>query len=247
MQTPFGNHRLRGTIVSNMAGSNGRRARHDGPPTTVEERVFWQQGLRRVAGLDEVGRGPWAGPVYAAAVVLPVAPDELAALSEVRDSKRLSERRRERLAVEIQAVALAVAVGRAEADEIDELGIVAATRLAMRRALAGLELSPQALILDALRLPQIPLPQRAFPRADALSLSVAAASIVAKVARDRWMVDTADVAYPGYGFAQHKGYGTQQHRVALERLGVCPLHRRSFRPIADRVRTADVAECGDLG
>ena len=219
-----------------MAGSNVRSAGQNGPPTIEVEAALWQQGLRRVAGLDEVGRGPWAGPVYAAAVVLPDAPERLNALSEVRDSKRLSARRRERLAGEIQAIALAVSVGRAEVDEIDDIGIVPATRLAMRRALADLSDAPHALILDALLLPQIPLPQRAFPRADALSLSVAAASIVAKVARDHWMVETADVAFPGYGFAQHKGYGTRRHREALDRLGVCPLHRRSFRPIADRIR-----------
>lgn len=211
------------------------RVPHTGPPTIEAEQVFWQQGCNRVAGLDEVGRGPWAGPVYAAAVVLPQTSDDLDTLSGVRDSKKLTARRRELLSEQIVAVASAVGIGVADAQEIDALGIVPATRLAMRRALAQLTVSPQALILDAIRLPQIPLPQQAFPRADALSLSVAAASIVAKVARDRWMVETAEVAYPGYGFAQHKGYGTRQHQAALDRLGVCPLHRRSFRPIASRL------------
>ena len=208
---------------------------HDGSPTIEVEQAFWQQGFTRVAGLDEVGRGPWAGPFYAAAVVLPNCPDALKILSDVRDSKRVSARRRERLSEEIVDVALTVGIGAADVDEVDALGIVPATRLAMRRALARLDVLPQALVLDALRLPQIPLPQRAFPRADALCLSVAAASIVAKVARDHWMIETAEVEYPGYGFAQHKGYGTRQHQAALDRLGVCPLHRRSFRPIAMRL------------
>jgi ribonuclease HII len=130
---------------------------------------------------------------------------------------------------------MAVGVGSATEQEIDALGIVPATRMAMHRALAALDVSPDALILDALRLPDIALPQKAFPRADAHSLSVAAASIVAKVVRDRWMAEIAEVDYPGYGFARHKGYGTRQHREALERLGVCPIHRRSFRPVALRL------------
>ena len=208
---------------------------HGGAPTIEAEQSFWQQGFIRVAGLDEVGRGPWAGPVYAAAVVLPNCPDDLEILSDVRDSKKLSAKRRELLLEQIVDAALAVGIGAADVDEVDVLGIVPATRLAMRRALARLDAPPQALILDAIRLPRISLPQCAFPRADALCLSVAAASIVAKVARDHWMIETADVEYPGYGFAQHKGYGTRQHQAALDRLGVCPLHRRSFRPIAMRL------------
>jgi len=218
-----------------MATPTKNEAFHDGSPTIEVEQAFWQQGFTRVAGLDEVGRGPWAGPVYAAAVVLPNCPDDLEILSDVRDSKRLSARRREHLSEQIVDVALTVGIGAADVDEVDALGIVPATRLAMRRALARLDVPPQALVLDAVCLPQIALPQRAFPRADALCLSVAAASIVAKVARDHWMIETAEVEYPGYGFAQHKGYGTRQHQAALDRLGVCPLHRRSFRPIAMRL------------
>lgn len=210
-------------------------------PTLEVEQSFWDQGFRRVAGLDEVGRGPWAGPVTAAAVVLPVDSVRLGALEAVRDSKALSASMRERLFDCIIEIATAVGIGSATAEEIDEVGIVPATRLAMRRALAQIDpggthhRSPEALILDALRLPEIALPQRAFPRADVRSLSVAAASIVAKVVRDRWMVETAEVAHPGYGFAQHKGYGTRQHREALDHLGVCPIHRRSFRPVAARL------------
>lgn len=204
-------------------------------PTLTTEATFWAQGLARVAGLDEAGRGCWAGPVFAAAVILPQLSDAPAALSGVRDSKQLSALQRETQFAAIAATALAVGVGRAEAAEIDALGIVPATRLAMRRALAALALAPQALIIDALRLPEIALPQQAFPYADALSLSAAAAGIAAKVSRDRWMVEVAEVDFPGYGFAQHKGYGTRQHAAALEQLGVCALHRRSFAPIARRL------------
>jgi len=185
--------------------------------------------------VDEAGRGCWAGPVFAAAVILPPAPAAWEALAGVRDSKRLSARQREAQFVHIAATALAVGVGRAEAAEIDALGIVPATRLAMRRALAQLAPPAEALVIDALRLPEVALPQQAFPYADARSLSVAAAGIVAKVSRDRWMRECAALDFPGYGFAQHKGYGTPQHREALEMLGVCPLHRRTFRPVALRL------------
>jgi ribonuclease HII len=197
--------------------------------------AFWNAGCRYVAGLDEAGRGPWAGPVYAASVVLPRTDDLPPRLEGVRDSKTLSERQRERLLDRIREVALAVGVGWTTAAEIDEIGIVPATHLAMTRALDAMDLAPEALILDALTLPDVALPQRGFPRADAHSLSVAAASIVAKVSRDRWMVDTAEVDHPGYGFARHKGYGTRQHRAALQQLGVCAIHRRSFKPVAARL------------
>lgn len=204
-------------------------------PNTRTEMAFWNAGCRYVAGLDEAGRGPWAGPVYAASVVLPRTDDLPPRLEGVRDSKTLSERQRERLLDRIREVALAVGVGWTTAAEIDEIGIVPATHLAMTRALDAMDLAPEALILDALTLPDVALPQRGFPRADAHSLSVAAASIVAKVSRDRWMVDTAEVDHPGYGFARHKGYGTRQHRAALQQLGVCAIHRRSFKPVAARL------------
>lgn len=205
-------------------------------PTTEAEARFWSQGRLRVAGVDEAGRGAWAGPVYAAAVILPADDETLGVLSAVRDSKTLSALRRERLMVCIEAVALAVGVGRGGREEIDALGIVPATRLAMQRALDALAVVPEALVIDALTLPDVDLPQDAFPYADARSLSVAAAGIVAKVSRDRWMVEVADVRFPGYGFAQHKGYGTRQHREALDRLGVCEIHRKTFRPIAVKMR-----------
>jgi len=205
------------------------------PPTIEAEERFWRQGLVTVAGLDEAGRGPWAGPVWAGAVVLPEMVGIPESLVGVRDSKVLTMQRREVLVERIRDVALAVGDGSASAGEIDALGIVSATRLAMQRAIEALGMMPQALILDAITLPHVALPQDSFPRADARSITVAAASIIAKVLRDRWMVEHAEVQYPGYGFAQHKGYGTRQHQEALDRLGVCPLHRRSFQPIASRL------------
>ncbi|HQE92554.1 MAG TPA: ribonuclease HII [Anaerolineae bacterium] len=201
-------------------------------PTLEAEERFWTQGMWRVAGLDEAGRGAWAGPVVAAAVILPRDDGACAALTGVRDSKQVSPLVRETLAVRIRAVALAVGIGRGEPQEIDALGIVPATRLAMQRALEALSVAPQALVIDALPLPDVDLPQDVFPYADVRSLAVAAASIIAKVSRDHWMVDVAEADFPGYGFAQHKGYGTRQHREALTRLGVCPLHRLTFRPVA---------------
>jgi ribonuclease HII len=213
-------------------------------PTREAEAAFWQQGLTVVAGLDEAGRGPWAGPVCAAAVVLPrdfARPEDLA---DARDSKILSPRRRECLFEEITRMALGVGSAFAEAEEIDALGIVPATRLAMRRALDALDISVQALILDAITLPAVDLPQHAFPRADATSLAVAAAGIVAKVTRDRWMVEVAEPRFPGYGFAQHKGYGTRQHQAALDCLGVCALHRRSFAPVARRLPSPPERDAG---
>lgn len=203
-------------------------------PDLSEERALRTCGYERIAGVDEAGRGAWAGPVYAAAVVLPLdRPDLPDLLAGVRDSKQLTAVQRETLYPLIRKVALAVGVGWAEVEEINTLGILAATRLAMARAIA--QLGPvDALLIDHLRLPEIPLPQRAIPKADQRCLSVAAASIIAKVERDRRMAEL-DREYPGYGFAAHKGYGTPQHRWALERLGPSPLHRRTWRPIASHV------------
>jgi ribonuclease HII len=200
-----------------------------GIPTTEAESRFWAAGFRHVAGLDEAGRGAWAGPVYASAVILP---QSLTGLEGVRDSKALTSRQREDMMRHILDVAVAVGEGCAESQEIDAQGIVPATRLAMCRALDALSVAAQALVIDYLRLPEVPLPQHAFPYADAHSLAVAAAGIIAKVKRDRWMMDVAECTYPGYGFARHKGYGTRQHREGLDTLGVTPIHRRSFRPVA---------------
>ncbi|WP_027882246.1 ribonuclease HII [Meiothermus rufus] len=199
------------------------------------ERDWWQMGLR-VAGLDEAGRGALAGPVTAAAVVLPPCLEGY----PFRDSKTLSPPQRAALAQEIRQVALAWGVGWAEATEIDRLGILKATYLAATRALAQLGLRPQALLTDYLRWQAEWQPYleasflfRAPPKADQNSPSVAAASILAKVARDEHMRQL-EQQYPGYGFAQHKGYGTPAHLKALEELGPCPQHRRSFAPLIQR-------------
>ncbi len=203
-------------------------------PDLIQEGLWWSQGLVRVAGVDEAGRGPWAGPVVAGAVVLPPDPAVARALAGVRDSKQLSPHQRERLFGVIKSLAVSWAAGVVSCQEIDRLGILPATRLAMRQAIDGLNAlggAPQALLVDAVRLPAIPLPQRSLIHGDALSLSIAAASIIAKVTRDQLMREM-DGQYPGYGFARHKGYGTAQHAQALNELGPCPIHRRSFAPVA---------------
>lgn len=210
------------------------------PPTLDEEKRWLAQGFSQVVGLDEAGRGSWAGPVVAAAVVLPLdrllkQPDLLAG---VDDSKRLSPSARERWARRITAVAECVAVGVASTALVDAMGIVPATRLAMRQALGRLGSPPRALLLDALTLPHVPLPQRALVRGDARCLSIAAASIVAKVERDRVMVGLSE-RYPGYGFERNKGYGTAQHRHALVQRGPCPSHRRCFAPLRIYLQTGD--------
>jgi len=202
-------------------------------PNLDEELTLRASGYIHVAGIDEAGRGAWAGPVYAAAVVLPLDRPDLAELLDgVCDSKQLSPAKREALLPVIQDVAEAVGVGWAGPGEVDEMGIVAATRQAMARAVAGLNGEAHALLIDYVRLPHVDLPQRALPKADVHCMSVAAASIVAKVTRDRLMI-ALDADFPGYGFARHKGYGTRQHREALTRLGPSPIHRMSWRPIRE--------------
>jgi len=196
------------------------------------EREIWDAGFVLVAGVDEVGRGAWAGPLVAAAVVLPNDECVLGRLvGRVDDSKRLAPHVRELLLPEVMSVALGVGIGWVAADELDELGLGAANRLAMARAVVDLPLDPSYLLLDYLRLPASNCPQRAIPHGDGASLSIAAASIVAKVTRDRWMAGQ-DGLYRGYGFASHKGYGTAQHRRALAAHGPSPLHRCSFEPVA---------------
>ncbi len=194
-------------------------------PTRTHERQFWQQGLLHVAGIDEAGRGPWAGPVVAAAVMLP----ERCRISGINDSKLVSAVTREALALQIQATALALGVGVVDAATIDEIGIVPATKRAMMAAIAALQTVPQALLIDAVQLDST-LPQVALIRGDQRSLCIAAASILAKTHRDELML-AVDAQYPEYGFAQHKGYGTARHQAALRQHGVTPLHRRSFQPI----------------
>jgi len=200
-------------------------------PDLREEMVFYKQGYRLIAGLDEAGRGSWAGPVAAGAVILPLSHDGLEqALDGVRDSKQLNPSERERLYDVIQTEALAVGVAMVPPDQIDELGIVPATKKAMALAIARLPSPPDFLLVDFLRLPWLDYPQKSIVHGDALCLSIAAASIVAKVSRDRFMVEL-DGQYPGYGFARHKGYGTPQHRAALDRLGPSPIHRFSYAPV----------------
>jgi ribonuclease HII len=200
-------------------------------PSLECEMRLWSMGYRCVAGLDEAGRGAWAGPVVAAAVVLPpLGPRLLQQLAEVRDSKTLTARRRADLFEDIQQRALAWGVGAVSPAEIDAMGIVPATRKAMALALEILSPAADCLLIDHLRLPDLPLPQQSLPKGDARVLSIAAASIVAKVTRDRMMIDL-DFGLPGYGFARHKGYGTPQHQSALVALGPSIAHRLSFAPL----------------
>lgn len=199
-------------------------------PDLSFEFSLWQSGVSLVAGLDEAGRGAWAGPVAAAAVILSPAADLVERLSGVRDSKQMTPRQRGVWAEKIQAAALAWGVGFATAQEIDAVGILPATRLAMQRALAGLGVAPDHLLLDAVRLPAVALPQTPLIKGDCRVLSIAAASVLAKTARDRWM-EKLEIEIPGYYFARHKGYGTAAHRAALAGLGPCEQHRKSFKPI----------------
>ncbi len=198
-------------------------------PNLEIEQPLWQAGYRAIAGLDEAGRGALAGPVAVGVVLLPpAAASLLRTLNGVRDSKQLTPPQRERWAKRIRQVAMDWAVGFASAGEIDRWGIVAAVRLAALRALSALRYPPDYLLTDfQLHLSSLDLPQTSLVDGDALSLTIAAASILAKTARDAYMIEMARL-YPGYGFAQHKGYATQQHRQALQRLGPSPLHRRSF-------------------
>ena len=179
-----------------------------------------------VAGVDEVGRGPLAGPVVTAAVIL----DPENPIDGLMDSKKLSESRREELAVLIKERSLAWSIGRAEVEEIDEINILQATMLAMQRAVAGLSPAPKHALIDGNRCPQLICTAEAIIKGDGLVPSISAASIIAKVSRDNEMVEL-DALYPGYGLAGHKGYPTKAHRDALVELGVTPIHRRSFGPV----------------
>lgn len=181
-----------------------------------------------MAGIDEAGRGALAGPVSAAAVILPSRLDLLQSLSGVRDSKQMTPAQREYWRTQILNLAVGWGIGFASAEEIDLLGILPATRLAAMRALVGLSCLPDHLILDFLFLPDCPLPQTSLVKGDQRSLSVAAASVLAKTARDAELV-ALDAQIPGYGFARHKGYGTAAHCTALAQLGPSPVHRRTFR------------------
>ena len=189
-------------------------------PTTPEHRL--------IAGVDEVGRGPLCGPVITAAVIL------AAPITGLKDSKKLSEKQREQLYVQICDHALAWSIGRAEVEEIDQLNILHATMLAMQRAVAGLSIQPELAYIDGNRCPQLPCPAQAVVKGDSRVPEIAAASIIAKVTRDREM-QTLDQQWPGYGIATHKGYPTKAHLQALRTLGPSPIHRRSFRPVRELI------------
>ena len=186
-----------------------------------------------IAGVDEAGRGPLAGPVVAAAVIL----DDLKPIAGLADSKVLTEKKRERLFDEIRARALCFSVAQASVDEIDKLNILQATLMAMRRAVEGLRLAPKLVLVDGNRLPSLPMRGEAVVKGDALVAAISAASILAKVTRDRLCLEL-DQQYPAYGFARHKGYGTAQHLAALKEQGACPQHRRSFRPVSEALASA---------
>jgi ribonuclease HII len=202
-------------------------------PTLIEERTLASQGFRRIAGVDEAGRGSWAGPLVAAAVCLPGCDDRLLAeLAGVRDSKQLTALARTRLYRTVLERAADVGVGVVSPARIDALGLSLAGELAMRWAVEEMADPPDCLLLDAFSIRGCSLPQRPIIRGDQRSLSIAAASIVAKVTRDR-ILQAADAAYPGYALSLNKGYGTGFHRDAVARFGPCEYHRRSFSPIRE--------------
>src|SRR5438067_7828200 len=211
--------------VARRRGENraeGQRLRH----LLRFENALWAGGVLHVAGVDEAGMSPLAGPVAAAAVVFTPG----SRIPGVDDSKKLDRPTRDRLAAEIRASAVAWSVGFAEVEEIDTINIYWAGLLAMRRAVEGLSLTPQHLLIDARRLKDLAIPQQSIVKGDSRSLTIAAASILAKTARDALM-HRLDEEHPGYGFARHKGYPVREHLAALERLGASPVHRRSFAPV----------------
>ncbi len=211
-------------------------------PTRRRELRHWREGAAVVAGADEVGRGPWAGPLVVGAVVLP--PNQRPAwLPLLRDSKALSPRARRELAPQIHAGAQDSALGWVNAAELDELGLAAALRLAYRRALHGLSSPPDIVLADGTDRLGLPWPTEMVVRGDARVASIAAASIIAKVARDDYMA-ALDARFPQFGFARHRGYGTPEHRAALAAHPPCPEHRRCFRPVAQSVWFAPQAGAG---
>jgi ribonuclease HII len=202
-----------------------KSSRNDQRP--VQQTTFVWDGAGLIAGVDEAGRGPLAGPVVAAAVIL----DDLQPIKGLNDSKKLSPLRREQLYDEIRAKALCCSVAQASVEEIDQLNILQATLLAMRRAVEGLRLKPVKVLVDGNRLPVLDVLAEAIVRGDATEPAISAASILAKVTRDRWCREL-DAQYPQYGFAGHKGYGTAAHLAALRAHGACPEHRKTFAPVA---------------
>jgi ribonuclease HII len=199
-------------------------------PTLAFEKKLWAAGLSALAGVDEAGRGALAGPVYAAAVILPTDKKVPRLLSGVRDSKEMSAKQRQYWAEKIRAIAANWSVGHASAKKIDRYGIIPATQLAVMRALNALDMKADHVLIDALRLPEHSTPQTMLIKGDRRSLSIAAASVLAKVARDEELV-SLDKQFPVYGFAQHKGYGTWAHRKVISKQGPSRQHRMSFAPM----------------
>ena len=197
-------------------------------PKDYFEKMYYGQGYQRIAGVDEVGRGPLAGPVVAAAVILP----EEGIGEELFDSKKISSRKREELYEIILSKALGVGIGTIGQEEIDLLNILQATLKAMSLAVKNLPTPPDFLLIDGLQGLRLSIPQKTIRKGDQLSNSIAAASIVAKVTRDRMMLECHQ-KYPQYNFAKHKGYGTKEHRMAIEKFGVCELHRKTFRGVKE--------------
>ncbi|HTN52752.1 MAG TPA: ribonuclease HII [Anaeromyxobacter sp.] len=224
---------LRARRARNRA--EGQRLRH----LLRYEVELWDRGVVHVAGVDEAGMAPLAGPVVAGACVLP----KDYRPRGIDDSKQLDRKERERLALDIRRNAVCFATARAEVEEIDRLNIYRAGLLALRRAVEGLGVRPGHVLVDARKLPELALPQTPIIHGDALSLTIAAASILAKTTRDALMAEL-DAAHPGYGFARHKGYPTAEHFDALRRLGACPVHRRSFAPVRQALGLEPVQ--GDL-
>ena len=207
-------------------------------PNLDEEDKLKSQGYELIAGIDEVGRGALAGPVVASAVILPH-PANLPWFGLVRDSKKLSSRKRESLFDLINKEAMAVGIGIVPPQTIDSINILKATRLAMMQAVEKLPKQPNFLLIDRLSLSQCPIPQRGITRGDESCLSIACASIIAKVTRDR-MMEGFDQTYPGYGFAQHKGYGTRKHISCLRKLGPSPIHRLYFTPVRNAIASQNL-------
>ena len=205
-------------------------------PNISFEKKLWNAGLNHVAGIDEAGRGALAGPVAAAALILPPQPSIVDKLDGLKDSKQLTASQRAEWAECLSSIALAWGIGFASHTEIDQQGIVPATRLAVQRAVANSKIVPEHLLLDYLFLPDDETPQTNLIKGDERSLSIAGASILAKTARDKLLIEL-ESEYPGYRFAQHKGYGTSQHLEALDRLGPSPIHRFTFAPIKESSQT----------
>lgn len=212
-----------------MERINRYRSPSESPDLSLET-CLWDQGIKWVAGLDEAGRGALAGPVVAGAVVFEAQKVKIGDLDGVRDSKQLTSRKRAEWGERLREIVWAWGIGFATQEEIDRLGIAYATQLAMKRSLENMDVPIQHLLIDFIYLPELSTPQTSIIKGDACSMSIAAASILAKTARDAALC-AYDSQFPGYGFAQHKGYGTAAHLLALERAGPCAIHRKSFEPI----------------